>query len=307
MSTSGTSPGAVAITGASTGIGKACVTELLKLGYHVFAGVHDQHNLASMDHMAAPNLHPVIIDLTRQDSIDRACQEVQASLGGMSLVGLINNAGVVVSGPLEFLPLDDLRAQFEINVFGHLAVTQALAPQLRAACGRIINIGSISGRFTAPFIGPYSASKFAFAALSDALRMEMRGSGVKVCVIEPGSIATPIWEKAIVAGDQRMLRMSREALDIYAERMLAFRAIAKETGERGDAPECVVKAVRHALTAAKPKPRYIVGRDARLAQLFLCPLPHRIKDKIILRHMARYIKKRRNARELRKKKRAKVS
>ena len=305
MATIGTVPGAVFITGASTGIGKACVIELLKLGYHVYAGVHDQNNLALINEIACPSLHPVIIDLTSQPSIDAAARQIEDALGERPLVGLINNAGVVVSGPLEFLPLDDLRAQFEVNVFGHFAVIQALAPQLRAARGRIINISSISGRFTAPFIGPYSASKFALEALSDALRMEMRGSGVKVCLIEPGSIATPIWEKAIIAGDQRMLRMPRHALDIYAERMLAFRAMAKETGERGASPQLVFKAVHHALTAAKPKARYIVGRDARLAQLFLRPLPDRIKDKVILRNMNRYIRMRQNARENRKRKREK--
>ncbi len=297
------SRGAVLITGGSTGIGKACVAELLKRGYHVFAGVRDEHNLAVMAEMASPALHPVIIDITRQDSIDAAVKEIRAALGDMPLVGLINNAGLVVSGPLEFLPLDDLRMQFEVNVFGHIAVTQAFAPLLRAARGRIINISSITGRFTAPFIGPYSSSKFALEALSDALRMEMRGSGVKVVIIEPGSIATPIWEKAIIAGDQRMLKMSREALDIYAERMLAFRAIAKNTGEHGASPQLVSNVVCKALSVAKPKARYVVGRDAQLARFFLRPLPDRIKDKVILRHMARVIAKRRAERESRKKKR----
>jgi len=305
MSTEGTHPGAIAITGASTGIGKACVTELLKLGYHVFAGVRHENDFAALKNMAAPNLHPVVIDVTSQASIAAGSKEIEASLGDMPLIGLINNAGIVVSGPLEFLPLDDLRMQFEINVFGHLAVTQALLPMLRRSRGRIVNISSITGRFSSPFIGPYSASKYALESLSDALRMELRGSGIKLSIIEPGSIATLIWEKAIIAGDQRMLKMPRHALDLYAERMLAFRAMAKETGDRGGPPSLVFKSVHHALTARKPKARYVVGYDARLAEWFLRPLPDRVKDKIILRNLMRYVKMRQNARENRKKKRAK--
>ena len=303
--TAASARGAIVITGASTGIGRACVVELLKCGYHVYAGVHDDNNLAALTNLAAPNLQPVICDLTKSESIAAACRQIAAQLDGRPLLGLINNAGVVVSGPVEFLPLDDLRMQFEINVFGHIAMTQSLAGHLRASRGRIINISSITGRFTAPFIGPYSASKFALEALSDALRMEMRGSGVKVVLIEPGSIATPIWEKAIVAGDQRMLRMPREALDIYAERLLAFRAMAKATGDRGAAPQLVFKAVHKALTARNPKARYLVGADARLAKWFLRPLPDRLKDKLMLKKFKRYVRKRRQARENRKKRKAK--
>jgi len=296
---------AVFITGASTGIGRACAAELASLGYHVFAGVHDENNRLAMQELVGPNLQTVVIDLARADSIARACSEVASSLGDMPLVGLINNAGIVVSGPIEFIPLDDLRMQFEVNVFGHIAVTQALAQHIRASRGRIINISSITGHFSAPFIGPYAASKHALEALSDSLRMEMRGSGVKVCIIEPGSIATPIWDKAIIAGDQRMLRMPRAALDYYAERMLAFRSIAKERGARGGAPRLVFKAVLHALTASRPRARYLVGKDAHLARRLLVPLPDRLKDKVILKNLRKHVEQRANARQQRKGKRKK--
>lgn len=300
MSTAAQPRQAVVVTGASTGIGRTCAIELAKLGYHVIAGVHDENNRTAVDDIVGPNLQPVIMDLLSQASIDRAAAQIKEMLGELPLWGLVNNAGLVVSGPIEFIPLDDLRMQFEINVFGHIALTQALANEIRESRGRIINISSITSRFTSPFIGPYSASKAAFNALSDALRMEMRGSKVKVSVVEPGSIATPIWDKAILAGDQRMLRMPREALDIYAERMLAFRAMAKDTGDRGGSPMLVFNAVLHALTATKPKAHYVVGRDARLAQFLLSPLPHRLKDRVILKNLRKYVTLRQEARKARR-------
>ena len=185
----------VVITGASTGIGEACALHLDQLGWRVFAGVRKDSDGEALQRKASPRLMPVRIDVTDAASIAGAREIVARELGDRGLDGLVNNAGVVVAGPLEFVPMDDLRRQLEINVIGQIAVTQAFLSFVRTARGRIVNIGSVSGKMATPFVGPYAASKFAMEALTDALRCELRPWGIQVSIVEPGSIATPIWEK----------------------------------------------------------------------------------------------------------------
>ncbi|MEK7693262.1 MAG: SDR family oxidoreductase, partial [Chloroflexota bacterium] len=195
MTTDGTgSTRSVVITGASTGIGEACALHLDALGWRVFAGVRKGADGEALQRKASARLIPVRIDVTDQASIASACDAVAQELGARGLDGLVNNAGIAVAAPLEFVPIDDLRRQLEINVIGQIAVTQAFLALIRTARGRIVNIGSVSGKLATPFTGPYSASKFAMEALTDALRIELRPWKIEVSIVEPGSIATPIWE-----------------------------------------------------------------------------------------------------------------
>src|SRR3972149_6942761 len=187
--------GAVVVTGASTGIGRACVQRLDTMGFRVFGGVRREVDGESLKSETSDRVTPILIDVTDSVSIASAAEVVAAAVGEAGLAGLVNNAGIPVPGPLEFLPLEDIRRQLEVNVIDQIAVTQAFLPLLRKGRGRIVNVGSIAGKFATPFLGPYTASKHAMEGLSDALRQELRPWGIHVALVEPGSIATPIWQK----------------------------------------------------------------------------------------------------------------
>ncbi|HJS73861.1 MAG TPA: SDR family NAD(P)-dependent oxidoreductase, partial [Vicinamibacteria bacterium] len=216
-----------------------------------------------------------------------ASDSVAAALDGAALAGLVNNAGIAVSGPLEFLEMSDLRRQFEVNLFGQVAVTQAFLPLLRrGTAGRIVNMSSISGRITAPLLGPYSMSKFALEAFSDALRRELEPFGLSVSVIEPGVINTPIWEKGVDSSKERIARMPARALELYRGRIDFLARRAQELQGTGTPAEKVAEAVHHALTARAPKTRYLVGTDAKVTAKLAWLLPDRILDRL-MRHRLR--------------------
>lgn len=289
MSTAQASSGrAVVITGASTGIGKACALWLDAQGWRVFAGVRRPEDGEALRAEASERLTPVSFDVTQEASLAAAARQVEAALGGAGLSGLVNNAGVAVAAPLEFLPLDELRRQLEINVVGAVASTQAFLPLLRRGRGRIVNMGSVSGRVAAPFFGPYSASKFALEALTDSLRGELRPWGLEVVIVEPGNIATPIWEKSLAAGDQLIARLPPAAHDYYGKVIPAIRAYAKRSGETGASPDKVSRAVSHALTARRPKTRYIVGKGVRTAVPLIAAIPDRLRDALTARQLPKY-------------------
>jgi len=277
--------GAVVVTGSSTGIGKACALHLDAVGFSVFAGVRKQADGHALKSEASSRLTPILVDVTDADSIASAARVVASALGDGALSGLVNNAGIVVPGPLECLPIDQLRQQFEVNVVGQIAVTQAFAAMLRRGCGRIVNIGSVSGRISSPLLGPYCASKFALEALTDALRMELLPHGVHVCIVDPGSIDTPIWDKSLAKADGLMESLSPEANELYGEAMVKVGEAARKMGQNGIPPAAVVDAVSHALTARRPKPRYNVGRKAKLGVILARVLPSRILDRLILRSL----------------------
>ena len=199
--TASSSP-AVVITGASTGIGQACALELDRRGFRVFAGIRTRAAAEQLRAAASARLTPLLIDVTQTDTIAAACKIVAETLGDAGLAGLVNNAGIAVPGPLELIPLDDFRRQLEVNVVGQLAVTQAFLPLLRKARGRIVNMSSVSGGLSAPYLGPYSASKFALEAITDALRLELRGVGVSVSAIDQGVNETPIRDKKLASAEQ---------------------------------------------------------------------------------------------------------
>ena len=275
--------GAVVVTGASTGIGAACARRLDGLGFRVFAGVRRPEDGAALARQMSPRLTPIIIDVTDEASIAAAVETVSAAVGDAGLAGLVNNAGIAIAAPLEFAPLAEVRRQLEVNTIGLLAVTQAFLPLLRAGHGRILNVGSVSGLVASPFTGPYSASKFALEALTDTLRMELRPWSLHVSIVAPGVVATPIWAKSVAAADRLLQALPREAHELYGAAMDAVRASAMQTAQSGAgiAPEAVARAVVHALTARRPKTRYLVGLDARAGALAAF-IPARLRDRLIL-------------------------
>jgi NAD(P)-dependent dehydrogenase (short-subunit alcohol dehydrogenase family) len=272
---------AVLVTGASSGIGQATAVALATRGFRVFAGVRRDEDAARLS-AEVPGIDTLIMDVTDGASIGRAAETVSAATGGQ-LKGLVNNAGVAVSGPLEFLPLDEVRRQLEVNVVGQIAVTQAMLPMVRAARGRVVNIGSIGGRMALPFLGPYAASKFAMEGVTDSLRRELAPLGVKVSLIEPGPIATAIWERGQAAAQQLIDQMPPEAEELYGDRIRAARAAAEERARIAIPPSEVAERVIHALSSARPRTRYLVGPDTRALATFSRLLPDRAMDALIAR------------------------
>ncbi len=275
----------IVITGASTGIGEACALRLDKLGFRVFAGVRKEADGQRLKQQASDRLSPVILDVTDPATISASAQTVGAAVGEDGLFGLVNNAGISVVGPLEFIAPEDLRRQLEVNVIGQIAVTQAFLALIRQGRGRIVNIGSIAGRMATPFLGPYTASKFAMEALTDALRQELRPWNINVAIVEPGSIATPIWGKGQAAADEMERNLPEEALKLYGKSFTAMRAAAKEFEEAGIPADEVAKFVEHALTSKKPKTRYVVGRDAQIQRVLAKVVPDRIRDGLVARQL----------------------
>ncbi len=276
----------VVVTGASTGIGEATALHLDALGLRVFAGVRKEADGQRLSAAGSERLTPVTIDVADQSSIERAATQV-AEATGERLSGLVNNAGIAVSGPLEFIPLDELRNQLEVNVVGQVAVTQAFLPMLRAAQGRVVNIGSVGGRVALPLLGPYNASKFALEALTDCLRRELRPWGIEVAVIEPGGIATPIWDKSGAAANDLLAGMPPQVEELYGHLISAIRREAEKTGRTGLPPSAVAEAVEHALTADKPKTRYLIGREAKARVAISRLIPDRAFDALVARSLTR--------------------
>lgn len=269
----------VLITGASSGIGEATALRLARAGWGVLAGVRAD---ADADRLRGERLEPVTIDVTEPATIAAVAER----LGDDPLDGLVNNAGTALAMPLEFLPLEQLRGQLEVNLVGHLAVTQALLPNLRSARGRIVNVGSIAGRSALPFLGAYAASKHALEAVTDVLRVELRPFGIEVTVIEPGTIATPIWRK----GGDRFQELAADLPDelgaLYGERMAAFRKAAAAAGQRAEPADEVAIVVERALSEDRPRARYVVGRDARrraLVERLPAGLRDRVYERVLLR------------------------
>jgi NAD(P)-dependent dehydrogenase (short-subunit alcohol dehydrogenase family) len=265
--------GTVFVTGASTGIGHTTALRLANAGFTVIPGLRRDEPLP------APVAKPVLLDLADPDSIGPAAKEVLERADG-NLIGLVNNAGMNVSGVFEALPLDDWRRQFEVNLFGQLGLTQALLPGLIAAKGRLITVGSIGGRMSAPFLSPYSASKFAVRGWMDAMRIELRPQGVRAVLIEPGAIATPLWEKGTTAALDRIDDMPAEVRARYERWFKGALKTAKMSESHAIPAERVAKAIEHALTARHPKGRYLIGPDAHL-QAVIAAMPTRVLDAIV--------------------------
>lgn len=270
------------VTGSSTGIGRACALHLGRLGFEVFAGVRKPDDADALRASASGRLEPLILDVTDSDQIAAAVDRVsEASPGG--LAGLVNNAGVAIAGPVELIPIEDFRRQIEINLIGQVAVTQAFLPALRRARGRIVFLSSIGGLVANPYMAPYHASKFGIEALGDSLRQELRRFGVDVSIVEPGSVATPIWDKGKGTAEAMRARFTAEEDALYGEKVTRMGEVASEAGARGVPPEKVAAVIGQALTAGRPKSRYLVGADARAMVLMRRLLPDRLTDRLVAR------------------------
>lgn len=269
------------ITGASTGIGRASALELDARGLRVFAGVRRDEDAESL-RAERPSIQPVRIDVTDADSIAAARDRVAEAVDGAGLAGLVNNAGIAVPGPLEHLPIEELRRQLEVNLVGQVAVTQAFMPLLRSGRGRIVNIGSIGGRVALPLLGPYAASKHAMEGFTDSLRRELRPWGIQVSIVRPGPIATEIWERGNANADELLERMPEAAAD-YGPAIERARAFAAQRTRQAVPPSAVAEVVAHALTADKPRTRYLVGPQARMLATLRAVLPDRWFDALLER------------------------
>ncbi len=276
----GNSSGAVVVTGASTGIGRATALMLDRKGYRVFAGVRKQADAKSLQEEGSDRLTPITIDVTKDRSITAAKNKVQRAVGKDGLVGLVNNAGVGGGGPIEFMPLDDFRDTLEVNLVGQLAVTQAFLPQLRKAKGTVVFIASIGGRIASPFLSPYSASKFGIEAIGESLRGELKPWDIDVVVVEPGSIDTAIWGKGADTANDQLKGMPPNARRLYGKQLKRFTELLGETASRGIHPDKVAKVVHKAISSDKPKYRYLVGTDAKVAARLKGNLPERTFAKL---------------------------
>jgi NAD(P)-dependent dehydrogenase (short-subunit alcohol dehydrogenase family) len=279
--------GPVLVTGASTGIGEACAVHLAGLGHHVFAGIRKEADGERLVQTAAGRLTPVMLDVTDADAVEAAAKSVESEAGSTGVAGVVNNAGIGIGGPVEYLDLDDWRRQFEVNLFGQLSVTQAMLPLLRAGRGRIVFIGSIGGRMSTPLLAPYNASKFALEAVAESLRHELHPWGLHVSLVEPGAVKTPIWEKARSLADEMEERLPAEAAERYRPFIQDVRRAVDYQEEHGIAPIDVARAVERALHAPRPRTRYPVGLDAKAQALAVRLLPDRARDALVRRVMKR--------------------
>lgn len=272
--------GTIVVTGASTGIGAASASHLSALGFDVVAGVRSEEAAARA---REAGLEPVRLDVTDAASVAAAAAFVEARVGERGLDGLVNNAGVAVTGPVELTPLDEWRRQLEINLVGQVAVTQSLLPALLRRPGRVVMVSSIGGRVAAPLFGPYAASKFGLEAVSDVLRRELREHGVRVVVVEPGAIATPIWRKGLEVADEIEARGDPAARARYARLIGKIRAAAEANAREGLPPSAVAEIIGEALTADRPRTRYLIGREAKVRARLARVLPDRAFDALVAR------------------------
>lgn len=266
----------VLVSGASSGIGRATALHLEQQGWKVFAGVRTEAAALALQKASSGSLVTVMLDVTDARQIAAVAKTI-----GPRLDALVNNAGIAVAAPLEFLPVDELRHQLDVNVVGQVAVTQALIPALREARGRIINITSIGGLVAGSIIGAYHASKFALEAISDTMRIELAPWGIEVVAVEPGKIATPIWSTSSTTSDRVLGDNQDRAMALYGEQILAARDSASKAERNGLLPIEVARVIGRALAASRPKTRYLVGTDAKVAGKLIARLPDRTRDRLL--------------------------
>lgn len=271
-------PKNIVITGASTGIGKACALYLDKRGFRIFAGVRKKDDGESLEKEASNYLIPFFLDITDKNAIDTAVKKIDKIVGEDGLDGLINNAGIATSGPSAFLPTEYLRRILEVNVVGQISVLQAFLPMLIKGRGRLINMSSVSGRVVYPMMGHYAASKFALEAITDALRLELIPWGIKVSIIEPGPISTPIWDKGLQMRDELENFIPHWAKANYEKVTQKILNHARNSQENAPPATIVAQAVLHAMTSKRPKVRYPVGHWVWLYTSFFRLTPDVVKD-----------------------------
>jgi NAD(P)-dependent dehydrogenase (short-subunit alcohol dehydrogenase family) len=273
------------VTGASTGIGAATARELARRGFHVLAGVRCHRDA---DAIRAPGIEPLIIDITNQEHIRALATRVQGDPRGRAVRALVNNAGIGVNVPVEAYPIDEWRRLFEVNLFGHVAVTQALLPALIDSLGRVVNISSVGGKVAMATYGPYAATKFALEAVSDSLRRELAPLGVRVVVIEPGAVVTEMLGRASATAHEQASVMTPEQSKRYGGLVHAVAMQAASAATSGLPANAAAKVIAKAVTARKPRTRYTVGRDAAVITRLARILPDRTLDHVIATGLRRH-------------------
>jgi len=273
----------VVVTGTSSGIGWGTASVLIRNGMRVFGSVRKQQDAERLAAEFGSAFTPLIFDITDAAAVRAAAEQVREQLGGETLFGLVNNAGIGLAGPLMYQPIDEFRHQIEVNLIGPLIVTQAFLPllgadrSLRGAPGRIINVSSVGGQNGGPFLGAYAASKHGLEGMSESLRRELMLYGIDVIIIGPGAVATPIWDKA------EQIDTSIYAGTDYGEVFRRFGEYFVREGRKGYPPERIGEAILHALTTPKPRVRYAVVPQRFRNWTFPRMLPRRMVDRIIAR------------------------
>jgi NAD(P)-dependent dehydrogenase (short-subunit alcohol dehydrogenase family) len=277
--TASTEAGEIAVvTGASTGIGAATARELARRGFHVLAGVRRDRDA---DAIRGPGIEPLIIDITDADHIGALTSRVRDD--SRAVRALVNNAGIGVNVPFEAYPIDEWRRLFEVNLFGHVAVTQALLTALIRSKGRVVNVSSVGGKVAMATYGPYAGTKFALEAVSDSLRREMAPLGVDVVVVEPGAVRTEMPGRAIATANELASAMTPEQNQRYGALVHAVteQTASHATAGSGVPAEAAATVIAKAVTARRPRARYTVGRDAALITRLARVLPDRALDRVI--------------------------
>ncbi|MFD6551049.1 SDR family NAD(P)-dependent oxidoreductase [Streptomyces sp. NPDC058398] len=269
------------MTGASSGLGEACALHMSRVGFHTLAGVRRPEDGERLRGAAVGRLTPVIVDVTDEKSVQAAVHEVTELVGGSGLRGLVNNAGIAVTAPLECVPMEQMRRQLDINVIGQVRMIQGFLPLLRAGAGRIVNVSSGLGNVALPYLGAYAASQFAKEALSDALRRELAPQRVPVVVVQPGAVLTPLWSKMSDTGNRALEGAPEPVQELYRRSFLGFME-ANETSARSSRTtvDDVARVIFRALVAERPRTRYTIGRDATGSRVLSRLLPDRALDRI---------------------------
>ncbi|ODR07962.1 dehydrogenase [Mycobacterium sherrisii] len=277
----------IVVTGASTGMGAATAKELARRGFHVLAGVRRD---ADADALRADGIEPVILDITMESDVAAIANRVAHDALRRPLRALINNAGIAVNAPVEALPIAQWRKQFEVNLFGHVAMTQALLPALLLSRGTVVNISSVGGKVVLPTYGAYAGSKFALEAVSDALRREVSHLGIKVVVVEPGAVKTAMVDRGIATASELLAKMTAPQLTRYGDLAAAVAAQAQSFGEDGVSAEQAAKVIAKAATAVRPRTRYTIGRDAALLLRVNRLVSDRVLDRIVRLNLRSFAK-----------------
>jgi NAD(P)-dependent dehydrogenase (short-subunit alcohol dehydrogenase family) len=276
------------VTGASTGMGAATARELAARGYHVLAGVRRE---SDGDAIRADGVEPVILDITRPEHVQDLAGRIAADPDRRPLRALVNNAGISVNAPVEALPLDEWRRLFDVNLFGHIAVTQALLPFLHRSRGRIVNISSVGGKVAMATYGPYAGTKFALEAVSDSLRRELAPHGVQVVVVEPGAVRTEMGDRGAATATGLAEKMSPEHQRRYGGLVQGVVAHSLRFTRAGLPADQAGAIVAKAATARRPRTRYTIGRDAAFLTRLTRILPDRLLDRVTAMTLRPYLPK----------------
>jgi NAD(P)-dependent dehydrogenase (short-subunit alcohol dehydrogenase family) len=281
----------IVVTGASTGIGAATVKELAHRGFHVLAGVRREADANALRGLGIQGIEPRILDITVESDITSIAERVAHDPQRRPLRALVNNAGISINAPVETLPIAQWRQQFEVNLFGHIAMTQALLPALLNSSGTVVNISSVGGKVVLPTYGAYAGSKFALEAVSDALRREVGAAGIRVVVVEPGAVKTEIAERGIATSEGLMADMTAAQLARYGDVMDAITAQARSFNETGVSAETAATVIAKAVTASRPRTRYTIGRDAAILLRISRFVSDRALDRIVRLNLRQFAPK----------------